>query len=66
MQIIVTTHNPEVVKYAGVDNLLLVSRGRDGFSRIYRPLEKDEIKIFLENDLGIEELFVQNLLEVGV
>ncbi len=65
-QIIVTTHNPEVVKYAGVDNLLLVSRGRDGFSRIYRPLEKDEIKIFLENDLGIEELFVQNLLEVGV
>ncbi|WAM33999.1 AAA family ATPase [Caldicellulosiruptor morganii] len=64
-QIIVTTHNPEVVKYAGIDNLLLVSRGRDGFSRIYRPLEKDQIKIFLENDLGIEELFIQNLLEVG-
>jgi predicted ATPase len=62
-QIIVTTHNPEMVKYAGIDNILLVSRDADGFSKICRPSEKEEVKTFLEHDMGIEELYVQNLLE---
>jgi len=62
-QIIVTTHNPEMVKYAGIENILLVHRDDRGFSRISRPSEKDEVRIFLENEMGIEELYVQNLLE---
>lgn len=62
-QIIITTHNPEVVKYADVDHLLFVYRDENGFSRISRPFEKEHVKIFLENDMGIEELYVQNLLE---
>jgi len=61
-QIIVTTHNPEFVKWAGLDNLLLVSRENEGFSKIYRPMEKKEILNFLENDIGIDELYIQNLL----
>lgn len=61
-QIIVTTHNPEVVKYAGVENILLVYRNDKGFSKISRPSGKSEVKIFLENKMGIEELYVQNLL----
>jgi AAA15 family ATPase/GTPase len=61
-QIIVTTHNPEFVKWAGLDNLLLVSRENKGFSKIYRPMEKKEILNFLENDIGIDELYIQNLL----
>ena len=63
-QIIVTTHNPEVVKYVGLENILLVSRDKEGFSTISRPSEKDEVKTFLENEIGIEELYVQNLLGV--
>ena len=62
-QIIVTTHNPEIVKYAGLENLLLVHRDEKGFSRISRPADKEEVKTFLQNDIGIEELYVQNLLE---
>lgn len=62
-QIIVTTHNPEMVKYAGIENILLVNRDGRGFSQISRPSEKEEVKIFLKNDMGIEELYVQNLLE---
>ncbi|GBD03683.1 Chromosome partition protein Smc [bacterium HR19] len=61
-QIIITTHNPEIVKYAGLENILLVSRDKDGFSLISRPSGKDEVKIFLQNEIGIEELYVQNLL----
>jgi len=61
-QIIVTTHNPEVVKYAGIKNILFVKRDKHGFSTIYRPYEKDEVKVFLENDMGVDTLYVQNLL----
>ncbi|PWB49858.1 MAG: ATPase [Candidatus Methanoperedenaceae archaeon] len=61
-QIIVTTHNPEVVKHASLEDILLVTRDKEGFSNICRPTEKTEIKTFLENEIGIEELYVQNLL----
>ncbi|MBC7128882.1 MAG: AAA family ATPase [Thermoplasmatales archaeon] len=61
-QIIVTTHNPQIVKYAGLENILLVSRDKEGFSTISRPADKDEVKKFLKNEIGLEELYVQNLL----
>ncbi len=61
-QVIVTTHNPELVKHADLADLLLVQRDELGFSRISRPAENEELKVFLENDLGIEDLYVQNLL----
>lgn len=63
-QIIVTTHNPEIVKHAGLDNILLVSRDEKGFSTISRPVDKEEVKTFLQNEIGVEELYVQNLLGV--
>ena len=63
-QIIITTHNPEIVKYADLESILLVSRDKEGFSNISRPADKDTVKTFLENEMGIEELYVQNLLEV--
>jgi predicted ATPase len=63
-QIIATTHNSEFVKYIDLENLLLASRDRGGFSEISRPSEKEEVKVFLQNEMGIEELFVQNLLEI--
>ncbi len=63
-QIIVTTHNPEIVKYADLENILLISREKDGFSIISRPSEKEGVKTFLEHEIGIEELYIQNLLEV--
>jgi len=62
-QIIVTTHSPEVVKHAGLENILLVSRDRDGFSSISRPSEKKQVKVFLKNEMGLDELYVDNLLE---
>jgi len=61
-QIIVTTHNPEMVKHAGVENILLISRDKKGFSVIFRPYENETVKTFLKNELGIEELYVYNLL----
>ena len=61
-QVIVTTHNPEFVRYAGIENIYLVSRSEKGFSNIRQPRESEEVRSFLENDMDIEELYVQNLL----
>jgi len=63
-RIIVTTHNPEMVRHAGLDNIFLVSRSKEGFSVISKPASKDSIKTFLKNEIGIDELFVQGLLEI--
>lgn len=63
-QVIVTTQSPEAVKCAGLENLLFVSRDGEGFSDVFRLSDKESIKAFLENDIGIEELYVQNLLGV--
>ncbi len=64
-QIIVTTHNPEMVKHAALDDLLLISRDKEGFSHILRPSEMQDVRTFLENEIGIEELYVQNILGLG-
>lgn len=63
-QIIVTTQNPELVKHAGLENLFLVSRDEQGFSNIVRPADSEPIKTFLLNEMGLDELYVQNLLEL--
>ena len=60
-QVIVTTHHPEVVKYGGMESLLLLRRDRAGYSVISRASERAELEVFLEN-MGIDELYVQNLL----
>ena len=62
-QVLVTTHNPEVVEHAGLENILLISRHEDGFSRVSRPSEKEAVDIFLKNELGVGELYKHNLLE---
>jgi predicted ATPase len=61
-QIFITTHNPEVIRHVDLDDVYLVSRDEDGFSQISKPADKTEVRTFLENDLGIGDLFVQNLL----
>ncbi len=61
-QIMITTHSTEVVKHAAIEDLLLVSRDTGGFSVVSRPADKEEVRTFLENEIGIEELYIQNLL----
>jgi len=63
-QIVVTTHSPEFIRHAELESILLVSRDENGFSTIYRPADKEDVRAFLKNKIGIEELYIQNLLEV--
>jgi predicted ATPase len=61
-QIFLTTHNPEIVKYAGFENIFYLLRDSEGYSVISHLSKKEEIAEFMKNEIGLEELFVQNLL----
>ncbi len=61
-QVILTTHNPELVKHAGIENLLTISRTEEGFSKIERPADKSKIQQFLSNELELSDLYTSNIL----
>jgi predicted ATPase len=63
-QIIITTHNPEILKNTKLEDIILISRGENGSANVSKPSEKEMVKTFLQNELGIDVLFVQNLLDV--
>ncbi len=63
-QIIVTTHNLEILRQAEPEDILFIARDSHGFSQITRPCEDEQVKIFLANEMGMDELYVQNLLRV--
>lgn len=62
-QILITTQSPEVVRSAPPHSLLLVRRDAEGFSVVSRPHESPDIRTMLRNEIGLDDLFVQNLLE---
>lgn len=61
-QVIVTTHNPELLRHANLEDIILVSRNSAGNSEVTRPADSEVLSHFLQNDLGVDDLFVQNLL----
>ena len=63
-QIIITTHNPELLKHTDNSCVRLVSRKSNGNTVVNEPLNNKLIASFLKNDLGLEDLFIQGLLEV--
>ncbi len=63
-QVIVTTHNPEMIRHVDISDILLITRDKEGFSRLTKPGNEKEIRDFLEDEIGIEELFIQNMLGI--
>lgn len=61
-QIIVTTHNSQIAKHADLENLLFISRDKHDFSTISIPSQQEDIRVFLKNEIGVEDLFIQGLL----
>ena len=63
-QVIVTTHNPELLRHARLEDILLVTRNSDGHSEVTRPADNEVVRQFLKSELGVEDLFTQNLLSL--
>lgn len=62
-QVFTTTHNVELIKNASTDDILFVNRDDRGFTEINRPSNDEHIRQFLEQGMGLEELYVKNILE---
>ena len=64
-QIIITTHNPEFVRNADIEDLILVHRDDQGSSKISRPAESLTVRAFLDAEMGVQDLYVDDLLTIG-
>ena len=62
-QVILTTHNPEMLKHTDLKNIRFVSRDSNGRTIITTPANSSIVNEFIKNDLGIDDLFIQELLE---
>lgn len=63
-QIVITTHSPEILKFCELNDIFLISRNKNGFSNISKPIDNDIVRPFIE-ELGIDEVFVDNYLGLG-
>ena len=62
-QIFLTTHNPEVVKHAGLSTLLFLRRDEQGFSQVIRPADAEMANALLSDTISVEDLFLDDLLD---
>ena len=62
-QIIITTHNPEMIRNVDTDSIVTVSRDDEGFSIIKR-LDKKKLEQFLSNNIMVQDLYVANVLPI--
>ena len=63
-QIIITTHSPEILNFCELNDIHLISRNNNGFSKVSKPADNKEIKVFID-ELGIGQIFVDGYLEFG-
>lgn len=61
-QIFITTHNAQFLRYAQAKNIFLVKRNNNGYSEINKLSKNKKLEKFLANDLGLDDLFLSNLL----
>jgi predicted ATPase len=61
-QLLVTTHSPEFVRQTEVANLFLLARDGKGNSVVTRPAESEDVRRFLQEQVGLGELLTQDLL----
>jgi predicted ATPase len=61
-QIIASSQHPEVIRHAPVNDIVLVRRDSQGFSRLERPIDRPKIRTFLQREIGLDELYLQDLL----
>jgi predicted ATPase len=61
-QLIITTHSPEIINYVNKDNIFIIKRDRDGFSVMKKPEHGTELQYFIDEEIGISQLFSDGFL----
>ena len=62
-QVFTTTHNVEFIKNSKLENIFLVTRDSEGFSTVEKPDDSERIRSFLQEGMGLDKLYVNNILE---
>lgn len=60
--LIVSTQHPAVLRNTPIDAVCLVSRDTDGYSVLSRPADRADVQAFLQEQVGLDELFLADLL----
>lgn len=60
--LVVSTQHPAVLRHAPVEDVCLVSRDADGFSVLSRPADRTDVQAFLEEKVGLDDLFLAGIL----
>lgn len=63
-QIIISTHSPEILSYCDLEDIHLISRDENGFSKITKPIDNKDVVEFIE-ELGIGQVFIDGYLGCG-
>lgn len=61
-QIILTTHSPEVLKTVNLEDVITLKRDTVGNSLLEKIKEKKDILLFLQDQIGIEDIFTDGIL----
>lgn len=61
-QIIITTHNAEIVRNSDLEDIVCIKREKDGTSLIHKPINNYRVKEFLKNELGLDDLFLDGII----
>lgn len=61
-QILVTTHNPQLIRHVKIDDIIFIKRNKFGFTEGKRVIDIEEIKSFLDEEIGIDELYIDDVL----
>lgn len=62
-QIFLTTHSSEIVRFTKEKDVIVAKRNNEGYSELFYPTDKKEVQTFLNADLNMASLYVDNLLE---
>lgn len=60
-QIIITTHNTQLLSSVELKDIIYVYRNKNKFSEIERPNNNHKVKMFIKNELDIGDLFYDGL-----
>ena len=63
-QIIITIHSPEILNYCDLEDIHLITRNKDAFSKFTKPIDNEDVKGFID-ELGIGQVFVDDYLDFG-
>jgi predicted ATPase len=63
-QVILTTHNPEAVRWTDIDNVRVVFRDENGFSHVRKPMELDSVRFLIENEVTLDNIFCNDAFGV--